>query len=78
MFDSLLAKTFIQLQVECSQSSSPYTCCTCNELFTMQNARVMALNSQGYHYGDVCTNCISKGSSWITNRLQQQQFLHAS
>lgn len=78
MFDSLLTKNSIQLQIECIQSSKAYKCCTCGESFIMPEARVLALSSQGDLYGDVCTNCIAKGSSWITKRLQNHQFLQAS
>ncbi|MDX2228895.1 MAG: hypothetical protein NW220_04630 [Leptolyngbyaceae cyanobacterium bins.349] len=38
----------------------------------MQDARVIACNANGDRYGDICGNCIAKGSSWLSNRLQQQ------
>lgn len=72
MLDRFLTKGLVQLQIECTKASSPYLCCVCHQLFNMQDARVIACNSQGDRYGDICANCIAKGSSWLADRLQQQ------
>lgn len=71
MLDNLLTRGLIQFQIECQSSSNPYQCCTCRQSFRGQNARVIACDAAGQHYGDVCASCIAKGSSWISKRLQQ-------
>jgi hypothetical protein len=72
MLDNLLTGGLIQFQIECQPSSNPYQCYTCRQSFKRQDARVIACNAQGQHYGDICAGCISKGSSWLSHRLQQE------
>lgn len=78
MLNSLLSQSLIQLQVECSQLNGTDSCCTCSQSFRMPNARVIACNSQGDPYGNVCADCISKGFTWIESRLQRSQVLQLS
>lgn len=72
MLDNLLTRGLIQFQIECQPSSNPYQCCSCRQSFKRQDARVIACNAQGQHYGDVCANCIAKGASWLSTRLQKE------
>lgn len=72
MPDTLLTQDLIQLQIECKKSSKPRQCYVCQQSFNMQDARVIACNARGDRYGDICANCIAKGSSWLTQRLQQK------
>lgn len=62
----------MQFQIECnSLFLKQQQCVTCDRQFLMGEARVIACDEQGKCYGDICPDCISMGSSWVTNRFQQ-------
>jgi len=72
MLDSLFNRGLIHLQIECNQASGSNQCCTCSQSFQMKDASVIACNPQGDRYGEICTDCIAKGASWLTSRILQQ------
>jgi predicted amidophosphoribosyltransferase len=62
----------MQFQIECNSFlKNNQTCLTCNEQFEMKEARVIVCNEQGYSYGDICPECIRRGSNWLGSQLQQ-------
>ena len=78
MLDTIFTRGRIQLQIECVQSTNSHQCCICHKSFQMKDASVIACNNQGDRYGEICTECIAKGSSWLTNRILQQHQLQLS
>lgn len=61
----------MQLQIECNSSSSKsqHSCVLCSQVFQSTEARVIVCNDRGNRYGDICADCLKRGSDWIWHRL---------
>ncbi len=61
----------MQLQIECNSSSSKsqHSCVLCGQVFQSTEARVIVCNDRGNSYGDICADCLKRGSDWIWHRL---------
>lgn len=62
----------MQIQIECN--NSPYqkqSCCICNHLYEMTEAKVIVCNDQGKYYGEVCPECLKNGFNWLSDRFDQ-------
>ena len=60
----------MQLKIEINTASlDTQECVLCNQAFEMTDARVIACNDKNHEYGDVCPDCISKGSYWVQRQL---------
>ncbi len=61
----------MQLQIECNSSSSQsqHHCVLCSQVFQITEARVIVCNDRGSSYGDICADCLNRGSDWIWHRL---------
>ena len=61
----------MQLQIECNHIPQQQSCCICNQLIEMTQARVIVCNDQGTHCGEVCTQCLKKGFHWLSEQFEQ-------
>lgn len=62
----------MQLQIEHSSSvPTKPLCVLCNQLFKPNLARVIVCRHDGEAYGDICSDCLAQGSSFIRSKLQR-------
>lgn len=60
----------MQLQIECNPVPfQKQLCLTCEQLFEMAEAKVIACNDQGKSYGEVCPHCLKQGFDWLSDRF---------
>ncbi|OUL36349.1 hypothetical protein BV372_07990 [Nostoc sp. T09] len=61
----------MQFQIECNSLDLNQICLICKQQLRMRDARLIISSDRGDSYGDVCYNCIVRGSTWLNSQLQK-------
>jgi hypothetical protein len=62
----------MQLQVEYNYSpSQKQQCIICKRQYNSAEAKVIVCNNQSIPCGEVCSECLSHGFNWISDRFEQ-------